>query len=155
MWRRLSYLAEIPARPEVGTKTSDLLAMLLTYSEHSLTSDYLTVTSRMVRDWETVHCRILAAGSWMRSVDYREGSYEDAPDVEATWFIDPPYQHANRRGYLCKGIDYARLSDWCRSRRGQVIVCEQEGADWLPFKPLADVATHRGAVSREVWFYQS
>jgi hypothetical protein len=25
-----------------------------------------------------------------------EGSYEAAPDEEATWYIDPPYQRAER-----------------------------------------------------------
>lgn len=66
-------------------------------------------------------------------------SYEKLPDVEATWFIDPPYQHHGSR-YPCgsKSIDYQRLSQWCRSRRGQVIVCEGSGADWLPFTPLTE-----------------
>ncbi len=63
------------------------------------------------------------------------GDYRNAPDIEATWFIDPPYQEAGRyypRG--SRGIDYADLAEFCRTRRGQVIVCENEGADWLPFQ---------------------
>jgi hypothetical protein len=59
--------------------------------------------------------------------------YADLPDVEATWFIDPPYQHGRSRyRYHCVA-DYRRLARWCRSRRGQVIVCEGYGATWLPF----------------------
>lgn len=70
--------------------------------------------------------------------DVAEGDYTDAPDVEATWLIDPPYLKAgNRYKYGSKGIDYAVLGEWCRSRRGQVIVCEQADADWLPFEPVA------------------
>lgn len=67
-----------------------------------------------------------------------EGDFTVAPDVEATWFIDPPYQHAGRH-YVhgSRGIDYTALSRWCRSRRGQPIVCEQAGAQWLPFRSLA------------------
>ena len=68
-----------------------------------------------------------------------EGDYTDVPDVEATWFIDPPYNNEAGRRYRfgSKGIDYAELGEWCRSRRGQVIVCEQVGAEWLPFEPVS------------------
>ena len=62
--------------------------------------------------------------------------YSCARDVEATWFIDPPYQGRLGRRYRANRIDYPALADWCRSRRGQVIVCENVGADWLPFRPF-------------------
>jgi hypothetical protein len=80
-----------------------------------------------------------------------EGGYMDAPDVEATWLIDPPYQQAGKH-YRCgsDGIDYAELGEWCRSRRGQVIVCEHANADWLPFTPVpfAVKATTKGGRAR-------
>jgi hypothetical protein len=62
------------------------------------------------------------------------GDYTEAPDVDATWFIDPPYQGMGKH-YPCGAdeIDFPALGAWCRTRRGQVIVCEQAGADWLPF----------------------
>lgn len=63
-----------------------------------------------------------------------EGDYTQAPDVEATWFIDPPYVGA--RHYLARVDSFEALGSWCRSRRGLSIVCEQGGADWLPFKPF-------------------
>lgn len=62
------------------------------------------------------------------------GSYENIPNYEGTWFIDPPYQfggHAYKENN--KGWNYLTLSDWCKSRSGQVIVCENTKADWLPF----------------------
>ena len=62
--------------------------------------------------------------------------YKDLPDVEATWFIDPPYSNAAGRRYRAHNIDYAELGDFCRSRRGQVIVTENVGATWLPFQPI-------------------
>jgi site-specific DNA-adenine methylase len=62
----------------------------------------------------------------------RCASYEECRDSEATWFVDPPYQASGHR-YPHASIDYAALAQWCRTRRGQVIVCETEGADWLPF----------------------
>ena len=89
-----------------------------------------------IRHWEVHHC-----------------SYDRCPfDGEATWFIDPPYQHAGQHYRYGSGrIDFPALGRWCRQRKGQVIVCENEGADWLPFQPLAAVkTTRRGKLSREV-----
>lgn len=68
------------------------------------------------------------------------GSYHDAPDVDACWFIDPPYRDVRRtyrRG--SGGIDYAHLAGWVKSRQGQVIACEADAADWLPFRPLVAI----------------
>jgi hypothetical protein len=33
-------------------------------------------------------------------------------------------------------LKYNELAEWCKSRNGQVIVCENTKADWLPFKPM-------------------
>jgi len=71
--------------------------------------------------------------------------YRDLPNLEATWFMDPPYNNAAGQRYRHHGIDYAELAEWCRSRRGQVIVCEQVGATWLPFE---DLAPRQGVRSR-------
>lgn len=76
----------------------------------------------------------------------------------ATWFIDPPYQSAGRHyHYSSTEINFVELADWCRSRPGQVIVCENEGADWLPFERLDSVKTTRaGRRSKEVvWLADS
>lgn len=55
----------------------------------------------------------------------------------ATWYIDPPYQHSGTvYPESAKKIDFDNLGYWCKSLEGQVIVCEQEGADWLPFQHL-------------------
>lgn len=60
--------------------------------------------------------------------------YSQLPNIEATWFIDPPYQGVP--GYKAKVTDYSKLAEWCKTRKGQVIVCEQYPAAWLPFRPL-------------------
>lgn len=63
------------------------------------------------------------------------GDYTCAPGIEATWFIDPPYiVHGAHYVFGSKLIDYPALGAWCKARRGQVIVCENVGADWLPFR---------------------
>ncbi len=65
--------------------------------------------------------------------------YSFAPRIEATWFIDPPYQVMGRHYRFGSDLlDYAELADWCRGQRGQVMVCEGAGADWLPFTPLTE-----------------
>ncbi len=78
-----------------------------------------------------------------------EGDYRDAPNVEATWFVDPPYDNRAGRAYRYHAIDYAALGVWCRTRRGQTIACENEGATWLPFRPLYSVTTRMNGAKGE------
>ena len=86
-----------------------------------------------------------------------EGSYESAPSVKATWFIDAPYQIAGRHyRFGCSGLDYAALGAWSAGRQGQVMVFENVGAAWLPFRPWRQIkaseARHGGKVSDEaIW----
>lgn len=75
------------------------------------------------------------------------GSY-DAVNVRATYFIDPPYQ---RKSFYRERVDdYAVLRTWIEALHGQIIVCEGEGADWLPFRHLFDVKTHVNAEQDKV-----
>lgn len=81
-----------------------------------------------------------------------EGDYSDAPDVEATWFVDPPYIGAGKH-YPSKVPDFSHLAEWCRTREGQVMVCENVGATWLPFRPFINIKGNEskrgGKVSQE------
>jgi site-specific DNA-adenine methylase len=82
-------------------------------------------------------------------------SYTDAPvPDQATWFVDPPYQQAGSHYRLGSDLlNYESLGTWCKSLVGQVIVCENAGADWLPFRELASVKTTRAAYrSKEVYW---
>lgn len=95
-----------------------------------------------IRHWQVIH-----------------GTYADAPDVPATWFVDPPYQLAGRH-YKCGAdqIDFTHLAAWCREREGQIMVCENEGATWLPFRPFDEVkATFKKSsqYSSEVWWWRT
>lgn len=83
--------------------------------------------------------------------DIRIGDYKDIPDQEATWFIDPPYYKGGWR-YRYNKIDYGHLAGWCMQRSGQVIVCEQEPADWLPFIPFVKHKGAKGMCSEVVWY---
>lgn len=76
-----------------------------------------------------------------------EGDYTSAPDVVADWFIDPPYIDQGRQyRHGSSDIDFKELGWWCVSRRGRVVVCEQEGAAWLPFEAVccAKATTKKG-----------
>jgi len=84
-----------------------------------------------------------------------EGDYTKAPGIAATWFIDPPYIKAGTYyRESCRNIDFEALGEWCKKREGQVMVCEQDGATWLPFKPFykakANESAYGGKVSAEV-----
>lgn len=76
---------------------------------------------------------------------YIGSKYEASPDIAATWFIDPPYAERGRACYGHWEVDYEHLGRFCRSRRGQVIVCEGTNAGYLPFAPFAN---QRGTFGR-------
>jgi site-specific DNA-adenine methylase len=77
-------------------------------------------------------------------------SYEAGPDIEATRFIDPPYQDKGRY-YRFPLADFDRLSRWCRDQRGLTIVCEGPGATWLPFTDLGSFKSTKGRATEVVW----
>lgn len=76
------------------------------------------------------------------------GDYSDIKNTEATWFIDPPYQSGGEVYKMSnRQINYPELSEWCKSRHGQVIVCENTKANWMDFKP---VIRQRGSMKSTV-----
>jgi site-specific DNA-adenine methylase len=99
---------------------------------HRSTRDYLCRAVTEIRHWQAF------CANWE--------SINPAIAPEATWFIDPPYQGVKYTSYKhgLRGIDYGKLAAWCRRLPGQVIVCEQQGADWLPFKFSHEVSGMRG-----------
>lgn len=108
---------------------------------------------------QTIRARIASQVESIRHWKIIEGDHWLAPTVSATWFVDPPYQIAGKH-YRHSAVDYPRLAEWCIERQGQTIVCENVGADWLPFKPWRNVkaspAKHGGKVSHEaIWTHTS
>lgn len=79
-------------------------------------------------------------------------SYEEAPDIEATYYIDPPYE-IQGKWYMHnnKSIDYQKLGEWCQTRKGQVVVCENVGATWLPFEHLVELKGQKHKNTEVVW----
>ena len=82
------------------------------------------------------------------------GDYTLAPNVVATWYIDPPYQGNGGQYYKHgnKGFDYPKLKNWILDRNGQIIVCENTEATWMDFKPLVQIQGQKKKTT-EVIFY--
>jgi site-specific DNA-adenine methylase len=88
----------------------------------------------------------------IRHWDIRLGDYTEIENVEATWFIDPPYQFGGEHYPMSnKDIDYKKLAEWCKSRNGQAIVCENSKADWLPFKPMVEMQGTMFKTTEAIW----
>lgn len=90
-------------------------------------------------DWDEKHRKILSDDLYkIKHWTIKNESYVTAENILATWYIDSPYQKAGKY-YPNWQIDFNFLGNWCKERKGQVIVCENEGADWLPFEHLIDL----------------
>lgn len=76
----------------------------------------------------------------IRHWEIKLGCYTEIPNEEATWFIDPPYQFGGHEyKHSNKKINFTELGEWCKDRNGQIIVCENTKANWLPFKPMLEM----------------
>jgi hypothetical protein len=88
-------------------------------------------------NWNTDKIRISKDIEKIRHWDIRFGDYKELNNEKATWFIDPPYQTSGYKyNFGNSKINYNELSDWCRERKGQIIVCENGDADWMKFVPI-------------------
>ncbi len=89
----------------------------------------------------------------IRHWQIRHGSFQGIENEKATWFVDPPYQfggHVYVEG--SKNICFKNLADWCKTRCGQVIVCETTKADWMDFKPMiAHKGSKKSMQSEAIW----
>ena len=96
-----------------------------------------------IRHWKVVH------SSWHHIEQYVESK-------KVTWFIDPPYSSSAGREYKYNYMNYRALARWAQGLDGQVIVCEEKGADWLPFKELTHAVWaggrgRRGSGMEMIW----
>ena len=149
LWHRLTTMSiddiDNHPGPILGQATHDFWHIVAAASDGNLNTTYRTATTELVKRFERQRRLALRHHLYAsRSVIYRHGDYTVAPDIEGTWFIDPPYLHST--GYRHRP-DVESLARWVRTRRGQVIVCEGEGADWLRFvehaRPPSIGNTHR------------
>lgn len=173
IWRYLigATPREILALPDVaeGQSTDELPICqaardLIGHNIHAAVGRPPKFASTWGHDWGRARrARIAAQLARIKHWTVIEGDYSQAPDIEATWFIDPPYEpylvdggrvlRLNQYDTECnaKQIDFAALGAWCRSRRGQVMVCEGPGARWLPFKPFREINGAHRESTEVIW----
>jgi len=151
--------SEIDALPilKPGERSTEFLHIIHAATKMAFAFKRIKVTPVLARNWE-ISRRVFARD--LHKIKHWEivcGDYTDAPDVAATWFIDPPYRGAAGMGYRHSSalIDYDALAKWCLARRGEIICCEGAEADYLPFEPLLDLKGVAGKVSKEVLYYRS
>lgn len=102
--------------------------------------------------WDEDKKRIASDLHKIKHWEIRLGEYRDIENQDATWFIDPPYQHGGEHyKQSANNIDFDHLSEWCKSRKGQVIVCENTKADWLPFKQMVDMQGAMYKTTEAIW----
>jgi len=99
---------------------------------------------------EEVRARIAWQVDQIRHWRLRHDTYAHVDGYRATWFVDPPYAKAGKH-YRHSVVDFDHLSRWCRDRSGQVIVCENAGASWLPFESLGEVKSTSGYSHEVMW----
>ena len=149
---------EISALPNlrVGDRSSDFLHIIHAVTKMAFKYRTIKVTPVLERNWE-ISKRVMAAN--IHKIKHWQiicGDYREAPDIEATWFIDPPYKSLPGLGYAYGSdtLDYSELADWILSRRGEVISCEGVYGDYLPFRSLIRTGGVAGKLNDEMIFYR-
>jgi 16S rRNA G966 N2-methylase RsmD len=139
-----------------GEKSSEFLHIIHAATKMAFKYKTIKVTPVLARNWE-ISKRLIAEN--LGKIKHWQlicGDYSLAPDIEATWFIDPPYKAEAGMGYAHSSakIDYAQLATWCLGRRGEIICCEGTHGDYLPFEDLTQLKGVAGKSSSEKIFYR-
>lgn len=161
IWKWLIHEAtarDIQSLPDLkpGERSTEFLHIIHAATKMAFAFKRIKVTPILARNWE-ISRRVFA--KHLKDVKHWEiicGDYNQAPDIEATWFIDPPYRGEPGMGYRHSSaeLDYAILAKWVQSRKGDIICCEGAGADYLPFRHLLELKGVAGKTSREMIFYR-
>jgi site-specific DNA-adenine methylase len=142
---------------KTGDYSTEFLHIIHAATKMAFKFKRIKVTPVLERNWE-ISKRVFEENLY--KIKYWKiicGDYSEAPDIEATWFIDPPYKGDSGMGYGYGSnlINYEKLAIWTKKRKGEVIFCEGEKGDYLPFKPLVSLKGVAGKTSLEKIFYQS
>lgn len=141
---------------KIGEKSSEFLHIIHAVTKQAFKYKTIKVTPVLERNWE-ISKRVMAKD--VHKIKHWKILCEDytkAPDLEATWFIDPPYKSHPGLGYDFGSdkLDYMNLAQWALARRGEIICCEGAFGDYLPFRPLLKIPGVAGKRSEETIFYR-
>jgi hypothetical protein len=147
---------EILALPDLvpGERSRDLLHIVAAATRTANRADEVIVTPALAETWKVARSRMADAVGHVKHWSIRCGEYTSAPEVEATWFVDPPYVGEPGAGYRFGSdtLDFEALGDWIQHRAGQVIACEGGLGTYLPFEPLRPGVDLPGRARHEfVW----
>jgi site-specific DNA-adenine methylase len=160
VWHYLQQASEkdILGLPNIK-KGTDIRKLNLSEIEKKLMGFYINRASATVKniasrfnDWDADKIRVAKNLHKIRHWQIKQGDYIDLENEKATWFIDPPYMFGGEHyKESSKKIDFKSLAEWCKSREGQVIVCENTKADWLPFKPMKEMQGSMFKTTESIW----
>ncbi len=142
---------------KVGEKSSEFLHIIHAATKMAFAFKTIKVTPVLERNWE-ISRRVMKENLYkIKHWQIINDDYSVAPDIEATWFIDPPYKGEAGMGYRfgSNTIDYPQLAEWAKQRKGEVIFCEGKNGDYLDFKPLVNLKGVAGKTSKEVVYLQN
>jgi len=143
-----------------GDKVREFIKILHSASKRAFDYKTITVTSVMETNWNSNLPKMAELVGKIKHWKVYNNCYTEIDDVignlDCCWFIDPPYKGDAGMGYShsSKNIDYNELSEWCKNRNGDVIVCEGSYADWLPFEKLTQQSTINGKKNSELVYYK-
>jgi site-specific DNA-adenine methylase len=148
---------EILALPnlKVGEKTSNFLHIIHAVTKQAFYYKTIKVTPVLARNWEIskryIANNLFKVKHWKLIVD----DYTLSPDIDATYFIDPPYQYRSGLGYNhgSDSLDFTDLAKWAKNRQGEIIFCEGKNATYLPFKPLLTLTGVAGKKNAELIYH--
>lgn len=150
--------------PKIGEYAYDFLIKTCAVSNASSKCNKMKYTKRLDRVFQIQKRRIVKFLPIRDRIKFIHGDFQSLENIEATWFIDPPYQIISKNGSVFQNgdgyskkcnssnIDYNKLSNFCLERNGQLIVCEKEGANWLPFTKFKQNKTSINKNYNEVIF---
>lgn len=142
---------------KVGEKSSEFLHIVHAATKMAFKYKTIKTTAVLARNWE-ISLRVMKEN--LHKVKHWEIYNKDYlchENIEATWFIDPPYKGdpGLGYGYSSKDINYDQLAEWALSRKGEIICCEGINGDYLPFTPLMNLKGVAGKSSLEKIYYRS
>lgn len=140
---------------EIGQFTTEFLHILHAVTKGAFGYRKIKVTPILKANWNRNKKIMAESLHKIKHWEIIQGDYTEAPDIEATWFIDPPYKGFAGLGYSngSDKLNYTDLTKWIQSRKGEVICCEGEFGDYLPFESLTDLKSVAGKSSKEVIYY--
>lgn len=142
---------------KIGEKSSEFLHIIHAATKMAFHYKTIKVTPILARNWE-ISKRYMSQNLFkIKHWKIICGDYSLASNIEATWFIDPPYKEDSGKGYRYGSqlINYEKLAAWAKERKGEVIFCEGKSGDYLPFKPLLNLKGIAGKTSKELIYYHS